>query len=442
MRWLDALHWELFLRGGVAALLLLHVVHLSLPGPWRAARAVLAAFASSVLAYLFCQRPDMLLALPRPLAVVLLALSVGSAAWLWASARALFEDDFRLDGPVLAAAAGLTLLGLGANLPWFPDGDGPFVPPAPGSIARRLEVAYALATIGLHAAALVAVLRDWRSDLVSSRRAARRWVALGIGLYAGIALVVDLAVRDRPVGALLPALHVAGIGTIALALGVWIARHSLDELLGPAVGPATPTPPVRDASPKTGSLAAPSSTAVAAAVALPVAPLPVGPLPTGFPPPAANPGRAAIDATVLDATAVASDPDERAARSSGLDARAARTLARLDAAMSTGRLYRREGLTLNGLAAELDVAPAPLRDLINRQLGHRNFNDYLHRLRLQEASARLATEDQPILTIALECGYGSIGPFNRAFRQQFGMTPTEYRAAARVARAARDAPAG
>ena len=41
--------------------------------------------------------------------------------------------------------------------------------------------------------------------------------------------------------------------------------------------------------------------------------------------------------------------------------------------------------------------------------------------------------DLPILTIALECGYGSIGPFNRAFRQRFGMTPTEYRAGTRLA---------
>jgi len=34
-----------------------------------------------------------------------------------------------------------------------------------------------------------------------------------------------------------------------------------------------------------------------------------------------------------------------------------------------------------------------------------------------------------VLTIALEAGYGSIGPFNRAFRERFGMTPTEYRRA-------------
>ncbi len=80
------------------------------------------------------------------------------------------------------------------------------------------------------------------------------------------------------------------------------------------------------------------------------------------------------------------------------------------------------------------MGEAALRDLINQELGYRNFNDFLHHHRLQEAAARLATEDLPILSIALECGYGSIGPFNRAFRQRFGMTPTEYRAGARLAR--------
>jgi AraC-like DNA-binding protein len=102
--------------------------------------------------------------------------------------------------------------------------------------------------------------------------------------------------------------------------------------------------------------------------------------------------------------------------------------------MSEEHAYRREGLTLAALAETLNMGEAALRNLINHELGYRNFNDFLHQYRLQEAAARLTTEDLPILSIALECGYGSIGPFNRAFRQRFGMTPTEYRAAARMER--------
>jgi AraC-like DNA-binding protein len=33
----------------------------------------------------------------------------------------------------------------------------------------------------------------------------------------------------------------------------------------------------------------------------------------------------------------------------------------------------------------------------------------------------------PILTIALDTGFGSIGPFNRAFKAHTGLTPSEYR---------------
>ena len=54
----------------------------------------------------------------------------------------------------------------------------------------------------------------------------------------------------------------------------------------------------------------------------------------------------------------------------------------------------------------------------------------LREYRLREAARRLGSPDDdalPVLTIALDCGYGSIGPFNRAFKARFGVTPTRYR---------------
>jgi AraC-like DNA-binding protein len=100
------------------------------------------------------------------------------------------------------------------------------------------------------------------------------------------------------------------------------------------------------------------------------------------------------------------------------------------------RLYAREGLSIAMLASLLDAQEHVLRRVINRGLGFRNFNDFLHSHRLREAGVRLrdpAEQRIPVLTIALEVGYGSIGPFNRAFRERFGMTPTEYRRAAPTA---------
>ncbi len=93
--------------------------------------------------------------------------------------------------------------------------------------------------------------------------------------------------------------------------------------------------------------------------------------------------------------------------------------------------HRDETLTIAGLAAQLGEQEYRLRRLINGQLGHRNFSAFLNGYRLAEVKAALADpsqKDVPILTIALDAGFGSLGPFNRAFREGEGMTPSEFRA--------------
>jgi AraC-like DNA-binding protein len=105
-------------------------------------------------------------------------------------------------------------------------------------------------------------------------------------------------------------------------------------------------------------------------------------------------------------------------------------LGRLERLMTVERAYRREALTIGSLAAELGVPEYRLRQLINEGLGHRNFNSFVNGYRLAEARAALADPVQanvPILTIALDTGFQSLAPFNRAFKMTAGMTPTEYR---------------
>lgn len=54
----------------------------------------------------------------------------------------------------------------------------------------------------------------------------------------------------------------------------------------------------------------------------------------------------------------------------------------------------------------------------------------MNRYRIDEAKAALADPSQkevPVLTIAMDAGFQSIGPFNRAFKARAGMTPTEFR---------------
>jgi len=54
-------------------------------------------------------------------------------------------------------------------------------------------------------------------------------------------------------------------------------------------------------------------------------------------------------------------------------------------------------------------------------------HQYLRRVRLREAATRLRAEPGSISAIALSCGFGDLSAFNRAFRTEFGLTPTAYR---------------
>lgn len=95
-----------------------------------------------------------------------------------------------------------------------------------------------------------------------------------------------------------------------------------------------------------------------------------------------------------------------------------------------GQLYREAGLTISMLAKKLNMPEYRLRAFIHKQLGFRNFNAMLHKYRIEDASTALSDGENltvPVLTIALSVGYQSITPFNNAFREIMGVTPSEYR---------------
>ncbi|CAE7323448.1 SC5D [Symbiodinium microadriaticum] len=98
----------------------------------------------------------------------------------------------------------------------------------------------------------------------------------------------------------------------------------------------------------------------------------------------------------------------------------------LTQAMDVDAVWKDEELSIGALADRLGVQEHILRRLINQELGHRNFSAFLGTYRLAEAEKMLADRRQahiPILTIAHRVGFGSIGTFNRAFKERTGMTP-------------------
>ncbi len=106
------------------------------------------------------------------------------------------------------------------------------------------------------------------------------------------------------------------------------------------------------------------------------------------------------------------------------------TLAKLEALMTGDEVWRREGLTVGQLAAKVGTTEHRLRRLINGALGFRNFADFLNARRIEAARAMLADPANartPVSAIAFDLGYASLGPFNRAFKDATGLTPTAWR---------------
>jgi AraC-like DNA-binding protein len=94
------------------------------------------------------------------------------------------------------------------------------------------------------------------------------------------------------------------------------------------------------------------------------------------------------------------------------------------------QFYTQSNLTIGALAEALSMPEHRLRLLINKHLGYQNFSVFLNHYRIPAAKIILKDPDRarlPVLSIALELGYGSIGPFNRAFKQTTGLTPSEFR---------------
>ena len=57
---------------------------------------------------------------------------------------------------------------------------------------------------------------------------------------------------------------------------------------------------------------------------------------------------------------------------------------------------------------------------------HVSFHEYCLLLKLKKAETLLLSATNKIIDVALECGFDNISYFNRTFKRQYGMTPSEY----------------
>lgn len=85
-----------------------------------------------------------------------------------------------------------------------------------------------------------------------------------------------------------------------------------------------------------------------------------------------------------------------------------------------------EQLTLERLSRELHVNKYYISHLFAERL-QMNFRQYLNHIRLEYALQMIDATDWPITRVWEEAGFNSQRSFNRCFRENIGMAPTEYR---------------
>jgi AraC family transcriptional regulator len=102
------------------------------------------------------------------------------------------------------------------------------------------------------------------------------------------------------------------------------------------------------------------------------------------------------------------------------------TEARVTRSIRTIDRHSNAPLTLNRLAREAGLSPYHFLRTFERLTGV-TPHQYVRRVRLREAARRLVEEAGTVLDIALDCGFGDVSNFNRAFRTEFGRSPLAFR---------------
>lgn len=103
-------------------------------------------------------------------------------------------------------------------------------------------------------------------------------------------------------------------------------------------------------------------------------------------------------------------------------------LERLDQSMMERSLFKQPDLTLFDLAEAAGVSAKRVSSTINAGAGC-TFHRYVNRFRIRamkEALSQGRHDQLSLLGIALDCGFNSKSTFNRVFREEEGLTPSEW----------------
>jgi AraC-like DNA-binding protein len=96
--------------------------------------------------------------------------------------------------------------------------------------------------------------------------------------------------------------------------------------------------------------------------------------------------------------------------------------------MQHENLYKNPELTLSDVAQKLQVHPNILSQVIN-SIEQKNFYDYINSQRVEEFKQMITLPQNQkftLLSLAYECGFNSKTSFNRNFKKNTLLSPTEY----------------
>ncbi len=356
---------------GISAGILLAMSAAMLRAPRAAARWT--GFAFFLCSALFAIKlwNDQVRVIPPELAVFIGIMAMTSVGWFFLMVLALFGDVDRFRPVMFLAPAAMGLCGI-ANT--FRTKD----------LIPVLWTATTLLQATLAIWAVVIVIRGWTGDLVEHRRRLRGPFMVAVAFYILTLNGFDILEMLGLTPDWYPMFNAALFAAIVFG-GALVFLDPREAMVGPEVLPAEPR------------LASPGA-------AQPV-------IPAGPPVAKANGNGTRTDRAELD----------RASRAD---------LQRLETLMAKDEVWKEEGLTIASLALRAGIPETQLRRLINDCLGYRNFPSYVNAHRIAAAKSRLADPAEArvsISTIAYDIGFASLGPFNRAFKEEAGVSPSEWR---------------
>ncbi|KAA2240272.1 helix-turn-helix transcriptional regulator [Chitinophaga agrisoli] len=98
----------------------------------------------------------------------------------------------------------------------------------------------------------------------------------------------------------------------------------------------------------------------------------------------------------------------------------------LDAYFKDGVLAAKGLPTVNALAAQLNLSPRYLSDLLKQETG-KTAIELIHIYLVNEAKNRLKTDDQRVSDIAYELGFENLPYFSRLFKKETGISPNQFK---------------